>query len=212
MASERSRLQPPSEYSWMRAACKRPSLVEARGEACQERVPLAGDRHIQAPRKADPHRPAGLARAQRGHRGEAIGLRFLAAERAAHAQALHRHHVARHAQHTRDNLLRLAGMLRGGVQRDAARFVQPRQRRLRLQIKMLLAADVNFALDAMLDARQFRCGIAAPYGQRTAVKTLRRDRVFHGENGRAAAGTPRTTASAPSRAASSVSPNTHATG
>ena len=158
--------------------------VEARGEACQKRVPLAGDRHIQAARKADPHRTAGLASPQRGYRGEAIGLRFLAAERAAHAQALHRHHMARHAQHPRDNLLRLAGMLRGRVQRDAARFVQPRHGRLRLQVKMLLAADVNLAFDAMRTLRQLRFGIAAPYAERTAVKTPLRDRVFHGENRR----------------------------
>ena len=162
-ASERSRLQPPSEYRCMRAALHAALVVEARVEACQERMPLAGDRHIEAARKADPHRTAGLASAQRGDGGEGIGLRFFAAESAAHAQALHRDHVSRHAQHARDNLLRLAGMLRGRVQRDAARFVQPGHGRLRLQVEMLLAADVNFAFDAMRTARQ------APLRHRRAV-------------------------------------------
>ena len=51
-------------------------------------------------------------------------------------------------ERARDDLLRLGGMLRRRVHGDAARFVDPRDRGLRLEIEMLLAADAQLAGDA----------------------------------------------------------------
>ncbi len=90
-------------------------VVEAGVEPREERMALAGERHVEMARQAHAHGPAGLPRAERGDGGPGVGLHFFAAERAAHAQALHGDLMARDAEHARDDLLRLAGMLRGGV-------------------------------------------------------------------------------------------------
>ena len=66
--------------------------------ARQERMALAGERHVERARQPHAHRPPGLPCAQRRDGRPRIGLHFLAAERAAHAQTLHRHLVARDSQ------------------------------------------------------------------------------------------------------------------
>ena len=114
--------------------------------------------------QAHAHRPPGLPRAQRGDGGAGVGLHLLAAERAAHAQALHRDLVRADAEHARDDLLRLGGMLRGRVQRDTAALVEPRHRGLRLEIEMLLSADSDLAVDPDAAARR---GPQSPRAMRT---------------------------------------------
>ncbi len=108
---------------------------------------LAGEREVQRARQPHAHRPPGFPGAQCRDGRPRIGLHFLAAERAAHAQTFHRHFVARDSQHPRDHFLRFGGMLRGGMRRHAAGFIQPRNRALRFQIEVLLAADLQLAFE-----------------------------------------------------------------
>ena len=65
-------------------------LVEAGLPGGQERVPLAGHRDVLSPVEPQRNRPSGEGRAQRGDGRQAVRLELLAAEAAAHPQALHR--------------------------------------------------------------------------------------------------------------------------
>ena len=124
-----------------------PVSLEARLEPCQERMALPGEGHVENARKAYAHRPARFPCAQRRDRRPRIRLHLLAAECTAHAQAFHRHLVAGKAEHARDFVLRLARMLRRGMQSDAARFIDPRNGALRLEVEMLLPADAEGSCD-----------------------------------------------------------------
>ncbi len=120
---------------------------------------LAGEREIERARQPHTHGPPRLPGAQCRDGRPRIGLHFLAAEGAAHAQTFHRHFVARNSQNARDHLLRFGGMLRGRMRRHAAGFIQPCNRALRFQIEVLLAADLQFAFEAQragLDHRRHR--------------------------------------------------------
>ena len=129
-------------------------VIEPGFELREEGMALAGEHHVETAGEAHAHGPAGLPRAEGGDGGVGAGLRLFAAEGSAHAKALHGDLMARDAEHARDNLLGLAGMLCGTVERDAAGFVEPRHRRLGLQVKMLLAADADFSFDAVRAARE----------------------------------------------------------
>ena len=63
--------------------------VEAHLEPREERMPMPGQHHVLVAIPAHAHGLAGVVRRQRGERGRRGRLRFLAAEPAAHAQALH---------------------------------------------------------------------------------------------------------------------------
>ena len=106
--SDRSRLQPPLLVSVARSAQIRLSASKPTSQVGQERVPLAGHRDVLGAVEPQADRPAGERRAQRGDRGQAVRLELLAAEPAAHPQALHGDLVAVQAQHVRDDLLGLA--------------------------------------------------------------------------------------------------------
>jgi hypothetical protein len=108
-------------------------------------------------------------------------LDFFAAERAPHAETLYGHLVARQAQNASHNLLRLAGMLRGRMQRYAAGFRDPRDGALGFQIEVLLAADGQLAREyqwAALDAGNVAAGETRGAGQETAAF----DGVGNGQN------------------------------
>ena len=109
---------------------------------------LARDRDVQRARQPHAHRPPRLPGAERGDGSVRIGLHFLPPERAAHPQAFHHHVIPRHAEHAGDDLLRFGRMLGRRVDGDEAGLVDPRERRLRLEIEMLLTADPQFAFDA----------------------------------------------------------------
>ena len=66
--------------------------------------------------------------AQRGNGGEAVGLHLLAAEAAAHPQALHGHAVAGDTEHVGHDLLRLARVLRAALHEDLAALVDEGER------------------------------------------------------------------------------------
>ena len=80
--------------------------------AAEERMALAGERHIERARETHANGASCFVRAQRGDRCPRVGLHFLAAEGSAHAKAFDRHLIARNPQHACDDLLRLGGMLR----------------------------------------------------------------------------------------------------
>ena len=109
----------------MRAPLQPAVAVEARFEARQERMALAGEHHVERARQAHAHRPSGLPRAQRGDGGPRIGLHLLAAERAAHAQAFHRD-LWRGMPSTRATISCVSlGCCVEECSDDAARFVEP---------------------------------------------------------------------------------------
>ncbi len=124
-------------------------------------MPLAGQHHVLPARQADPHRPADLRRRQRGHRGPGVGLHFLAAERAAHAQALDDDGVLRQPEHPRHDLLRLGRMLGRRVDHQPAVVVAIGERGVGLEVEVLLAADAQLALEAVRRVAQRGLGVAA---------------------------------------------------
>ena len=93
--SDRSRLQPPSAVSVASSAWMRPSSSKPDLPLGVEPVPLAGHGEVLRAVEPQPHRAAGQRGAERGDRGEAVRLHLLAAEPAAHPQALHGDLVAR---------------------------------------------------------------------------------------------------------------------
>ena len=78
--------------------------------------------------------------AERGDRGAGIGLRLLAAEAAAHAQAAAHHAVRRDAEHVRDHDLGLGRVLGAGGDLDQAFGIDVDPAGLGLEVEMLLAA------------------------------------------------------------------------
>ena len=121
--SDRSRLQPPSAVERRLEAGDLAAVVEADPPLGVEAVPLAGHRQILGPVQAQPNRPAGDRRAKRGDRGETVRLHLLAAEGAAHPQALDGHLVAGPAQHVCDDVLGLRWVLGAGLDEDLAGLV-----------------------------------------------------------------------------------------
>ncbi len=74
-------------------------------------------------------------------------------------------------------------MLRRGMNRDEPRFINPGERCLRLEIEMLLTADLQLAFEpdrTRLDAR----GVAIGDSQRLVEEAARLDRLFDRQNGR----------------------------
>ena len=145
--SERSRLQPPSAVSVASSARSLPSASNPTFHDRVEAVPLARHRHVLRAVEPQPHRAAGQRGAERGDRGVAVRLHLLAAEAAAHPQALHGDLVAAAAQHVRDDLLGLARVLGAGLDEDLPVLVDVRERRVRLQVEVLLAGELELALE-----------------------------------------------------------------
>ena len=106
---------------------------------------------------------AGERRAERGDRREAVRLHLLAAEAAAHPQALHGDLVARHAQHVGDDLLRLARVLRAGLDEDLPVLVDEGERRVRLQVEVLLPGELELALEDVGTRVPLRLRLAAAH-------------------------------------------------
>ena len=180
--SERSRLQPPSAVERRVERLQQAVVVEADPPGGVEAVPLAGHGHVLGAVEPQPHRPTGERRAERGDRGEAVRLHLLAAERAAHAQALHGDLVAVHAEHVGDDLLRLGRVLRAALHEHLAALVDLRQRAVRLEVEVLLAGELELALEdvrptprtpasdvAALEVRVRRPGSSRPRSPRATV-------------------------------------------
>ena len=106
--SERSRLQPPSAVSVASSARSLPSASNPTFHTAWKPCRLPDIVMSCVRFEPQPHGAAGQRGAERGDRGVAVRLHLLAAEPAAHPQALHGDLVAAAAQHVRDDLLRLA--------------------------------------------------------------------------------------------------------
>ena len=120
---------------------------EPRAVAGEHPVPLARHRHVLCPGQAHAHRAAGEPGPEGRHRGEAVRLHLLAAEPAPHPQALHGDRVAGHAEDVGDDLLGLGRVLGAAVHEHLAALVDERDRRMGLEVEVLLSRDVELALD-----------------------------------------------------------------
>ena len=95
---------------------------------------------------------AGRAGEVRGEGGEARplrGLRFLAPERSPHPPALAHHRRVRRAEHARDEVLHLGGVLGRGAHPHLVILAGYGERRLSFEIEVLLAPDAHAAFDAV---------------------------------------------------------------
>ena len=93
--------------------------------------------------------PTGLVSGERGEGCRGVALGFLAAKTAAHARALHHHFIDRQMQHVRDHILHFRRMLRGGGRPASSILARFRPGRVRLQIKMFLPAQFEFAVSGV---------------------------------------------------------------
>src|SRR5258708_30528446 len=73
-------------------------------------------------------------------------------------------------------------MLRRRFDSNATRFIQPRERALRLQIEMLLSTDVQLTLNAMWAVRKVTFGVATHNAHWRGVEASCGDRIFNGED------------------------------
>ena len=119
-----------------------------------EAVAPAGDHEVVVAVGAQLHRAVQPPRRHRGDAGEQRRLRFLAAEAAAHAPALHQHRVRRAAQRVRHHLLHLAGVLGRAVHAHAAVFQRHGVADLAFQVELLLPALHEAALQPVRRAVQ----------------------------------------------------------
>ena len=161
-------------------------LVEGHPPRRVEAVPLAGHRHVLGAAEPQPHRAAGEHRAQGGDRREPVRLHLLAAESATHPQALHGDLVTGEAEHVRDDLLRLARVLGRGLHEHLIGLVDVRQRRVRLEVEVLLTRERELA------AEDVRAGgergvegavdVAAAHGRLPTLEGVGGDRLGDGDD------------------------------
>ncbi len=160
-------------------------VVEAHPPLRVEAVPLAGHREVLGAVEPQPDRPAGEHGAERGDRREPVRLHLLAAEAAAHPQALHGDLVAVQAEHVRDDLLGLGRVLRAALDEDLPALVDEGQRGVRLEVEVLLAGELELAAEhvrrpgeAGLDVAAAPAAVAPPW------KLCGVDRLAHRHEGR----------------------------
>ena len=125
---------------------------------------LAGQHEVVVAVEADLARTAGHAGGERGDRRPGAGLALLAAEAAAHAPRLDGDERIRHSEDARDNVLNLGRILRRRVHSHLVALAGKGERRLALEIKMLLPADRELALKTMRRVGDRSGGVAAPEG------------------------------------------------
>ncbi len=149
-------------------------IVEPDAPLGVEAVPLAGHGEVLGAVQPQPYRSSGQARADGGDRGEAVWLHLLAAEAATHAQALHRHLVVGQPEDVRHDLLRLGGVLGAALDEDLAALVDQRQRGVGLEVEVLLAGELELAVEHVAGARQGGVDVAALHGRLGALEARRR--------------------------------------
>ena len=115
--------------------------------------------------------------AERGDRGVAVRLHLLAAEAAAHPQALHGDLGVREAQDVRDDLLGLAGVLRRRLDEHLPVLVDAGERGVGLQVEVLLAGELELALEDVRAGGPGRLRVATAQRGTGALEALRRDRL-----------------------------------
>ena len=141
-------------------------VVEADAVVVGERVALAGDHEVVVAVQPQLDRALALARGQRRPHGDMAGLRFLAAEAAAHAPALHRDGVVLQAQRMRHPVLHLARMLGAGIDPPLVLLQRQGVGDLAFQVEMFLAADFELPVQAV---RATRASAASGSPRRTVT-------------------------------------------
>jgi hypothetical protein len=168
-------------------------VVDTDPVGAEERVPLAGHRHVLAPVEPDADRPAGQRGREGGDGRERVALRLLAAEAAPHPQARDDDLAAREAEHLGHHALGLARVLRGHGARDVALGVHVRPGGVGLQVEVVLRAGPDLALEQVGRPVQGIVGIAAqdllglgvdaPGGQRGVDAEHRGQRLVRDDEG-----------------------------
>lgn len=139
-------------------------VVIAHGVVVGEGVALAGDHEVVVAVQAQLDGAAGLARGQGGPHGQVAGLRFLAAETAAHAPALHAHAVVVQPQGMGHPVLDLARMLGAAVDQPLLLFLRDGVGDLTFEIEVFLAAHLEAATQGVLGALHGLLGFATLHG------------------------------------------------
>ena len=160
----------------------RPVVVEAHFPLGAVSVPLAGGAHVVVFVVNHPRGPAGFQGHQcRHHRGNSA-LRFLAAEAAPHPLADANDLVHVQAQRLGHDVLRFGRILRRGMDDDLSFLARIGERRLRFEIKLLLAQIVEHAGEPMRGRLQCGLRIAAADLSRRADEFLQLDGALDRQN------------------------------
>ncbi len=120
-----------------------PVRIQAEAEVRGVRVPLSGDPHVVPAIRGHPDRSAGRDSAQGGERGPRRGLLLLAAEAAPQSRDLELDEVHRQTGHGRHRPLGRTRRLRGGVHQQPAVVAWDGQRAVRLEVGVLLGAELD---------------------------------------------------------------------
>ena len=123
-------------------------------------MPFAGHDHVVVPVDPRLHRPPGLVGENGGDAGVERRLGFLTAEAAAHPPDLDGDGMRGEAERVGDQVLHLARVLRRAVDQHVAVFLRHGERDMAFQIELVLAADIDAALEAVL--RAFQSAVAPP--------------------------------------------------
>ncbi len=158
-------------------ACEPPVGVEADPPLGVEAVPLARHRHVLRAREPEPDRAPGERGPERRDGREPVRLHLLAAEPAAHPQALHGDVVVVEAEHVGDDLLRLGGVLGAALHEDLAVLVDQGQRRVRLEVEVLLPSHLGHAAEDLRRAGQTTLDVAAGDHRLSALEARGADRL-----------------------------------
>ena len=119
-------------------------------------MPLAGQHEIIIAVIDRLGRPTGDMRRQRRQDGRKIALAFLATKGPAHAARLDSHGMVRQAEAVSHLVLDLGRVLRRTMQRHVPIFARDGERRLPLEIEMLLPANLDTAGQHILRAGKRR--------------------------------------------------------
>ena len=159
------------------SACSRPSSSKPDPPLGVEPVPLAGHGHVLGAGQPQPDRAPGERRPQRGDRGEAVRLHLLAAEPAAHPQALHGDVVVVQAEHVGHDLLGLGRVLGAALHEHLAALVDQRQRGVGLEVEVLLAGHLGGPAEHVGGAREAAPDVAAADDGPAALEAPGLDRL-----------------------------------
>ncbi len=159
-------------------------VVEADPPLGVEAVPLAGHRHVHGPVEPQPDRPAGERRPQRRDRRIPVRLHLLAAEPAAHAQALDGDLVAVEAEDVGDDLLRLGGVLGAALDEHLAVLVDEREGGVGLEVEVLLPGELELAGEDVRGRLEARVDVAALHVRLAALEALGGDGLGHADERR----------------------------
>lgn len=126
---------------------------------------------------------AGQLGAERGNGREAVRLHLLAAETAAHPQALHGHLVAVQTEDVRDDLLGLRGVLGAALDEHLLGLVDVGQRGVRLQVEVLLVGELELAREHVRGFGEPGVDVAGLHHGPGTVEALGRDRFLQRDQG-----------------------------